>query len=133
MDRHVDHCVDRGKRPTSKCAYLRASSLKHEKYEIYKVWTFISGESVPSPFPPNGGHQIPTGQTPTNTHQQTPQGPPPAYPSLTPLSSHLPLHHALLQQQLLQNPQFVQANANANAATYNTGKSFVSFVLVVVT
>lgn len=54
------------------------------------------------------------------TLQSTPQGPPPAYPNLPPLPPHIPaLHHALLQQQLLQNPQFAQANAN-NSGKFNT-------------
>lgn len=91
----------------------------------------VSGESVPSPFPPSVVLQTPTGQH--HQQQQTPQGPPPAYPNLTPLSSHhLPLQHALLQQQLLQNPQFVQANANANAniTSNHTGKYLYSYLLV---
>ncbi|XP_049824116.1 phosphatase and actin regulator 3 isoform X5 [Aethina tumida] len=60
---------------------------------------------------------------------QTPQAPPPAYPTLPVPSGpvmasnaggHLPpMNHALLQQQLLQNPHFAQANAQANANSNN--------------
>ncbi|XP_018564575.1 phosphatase and actin regulator 4 isoform X2 [Anoplophora glabripennis] len=69
------------------------------------------GETVPSPFPPSGVQQVPGGQTP--------QGQPPPYPIAaigTPSAAHLPpISHALLQQQLLQNPHFTaQANANNN-------------------
>ncbi|KAF5273815.1 hypothetical protein FQA39_LY00930 [Lamprigera yunnana] len=66
----------------------------------------------PSPLLP-----VATQQTPGHLHvpYSVPQGPPPAYPNLPSLSVHSPLQHALLQQQLLQNPQFVQANANANS------------------
>jgi phosphatase and actin regulator 3 len=42
-----------------------------------------------------------------------PQGPPPAYPTITQMQ-HMPINPALLQQQLLQNPHFAQANANNN-------------------
>lgn len=69
----------------------------------------FAGETIPSPYPPSEAQQLPG---------QTPLGPPPAYPSFNPISSHLPMQHALLQQQLLQNPHFAQANANNN----HTGK-----------
>ncbi|KAJ8911377.1 hypothetical protein NQ315_014208, partial [Exocentrus adspersus] len=71
------------------------------------------GEIVPSPYPPSGAQQVPGGQTP--------QGQPPPYPIPvgTPSVTHLPpINHALLQQQLLQNPHFTaQANANNNNHT----------------
>uniref|UniRef100_V5GP61 Phosphatase and actin regulator n=1 Tax=Anoplophora glabripennis TaxID=217634 RepID=V5GP61_ANOGL len=81
------------------------------------------GETVPSPFPPSGAQQVPGGQTP--------QGQPPPYPIAaigTPSAAHLPpISHALLQQQLLQNPHFTaQANANNN----HTGKLEISFLFV---
>ncbi|XP_063907492.1 phosphatase and actin regulator 4 isoform X3 [Zophobas morio] len=63
------------------------------------------GETVPSPFPPSGFQQV--------SEKQMPQGPPPAYPTL-PQMPHMPINPALLQQQLLQNPHFAQANANNN-------------------
>ncbi|KAB0795318.1 hypothetical protein PPYR_12157 [Photinus pyralis] len=78
-------------------------------------------ETVPSsPLLP-----VATQQTPGQLHvpHNIPQGPPPAYPNIPSLSAHSPLQHAL-QQQLLQNPQFVQANANANSHT-SVGKDKV--------
>ncbi|KAF2885153.1 hypothetical protein ILUMI_21029 [Ignelater luminosus] len=62
---------------------------------------------------------VATQHTPGQLHTShpPPPGPPPAYPNLPPLSVHSPFQHALLQQQLLQNPQFVQANVNANCHT----------------
>ncbi|XP_017780031.1 PREDICTED: phosphatase and actin regulator 4 isoform X4 [Nicrophorus vespilloides] len=73
------------------------------------------GEPVASSplFPPNGGQPSPAVQHQQQQHHQltSPQGPPPAYPSLPPFPNY-----QLLQQQLLQNPQFAQANAN------NTGE-----------
>ncbi|XP_017780036.1 PREDICTED: phosphatase and actin regulator 4 isoform X8 [Nicrophorus vespilloides] len=69
------------------------------------------GEPVASSplFPPNGGQPSPAVQHQQQQHHQltSPQGPPPAYPSLPPFPNY-----QLLQQQLLQNPQFAQANAN---------------------
>lgn len=90
-----------------------------------------------SQFPPSGTQQIPGGGngnsnnttgngggnlTPQLSHggaagTPQPQQPPP-YPVLPPPPSHLPtMNHALLQQQLLQNPHFAQASANANATS----------------
>jgi hypothetical protein len=63
------------------------------------------GETVPSPYPPSGFQQV--------AEKQMPQGPPPAYPTITQMQ-HMPINPALLQQQLLQNPHFAQANANNN-------------------
>jgi phosphatase and actin regulator 3 len=63
------------------------------------------GETVPSPYPPSGFQQV--------AEKQMPQGPPPAYPTI-PQMQHMPINPALLQQQLLQNPHFAQANANNN-------------------
>nr|XP_023013603.1 phosphatase and actin regulator 1-like isoform X2 [Leptinotarsa decemlineata] len=78
------------------------------------------GETVPSPFPPSGVQQVPGGgngscQTPTQGGGG-PQPPPPPYPSLPPHSHMPPMNHALLQQQLLQNPHFAQANANNSSS-----------------
>ncbi|XP_018336404.1 uncharacterized protein LOC108744931 isoform X1 [Agrilus planipennis] len=91
--------------------------------------------SSPLPLAPAGTDSVPGGQTP----QATPLGAPPAYPSsIPPLSSHNAIQHALLQQQLLQNPQFVQAtNANAEKAnnhqyqfTAVSGKSIFFFLSI---
>ncbi|XP_044272129.1 phosphatase and actin regulator 4 isoform X3 [Tribolium madens] len=65
------------------------------------------GETVSSPLPPSGCQQL--------IEKQTPQGPPPLYPTL-PQMQHMPINPALLQQQLLRNPHFNQANANNNQA-----------------
>lgn len=70
----------------------------------------VLGETVPSSYPPSGFQP--------NSEKSAPQGPPPAYPSIIPLQ-HMQINPALLQQQLLQNPHFAQANANNNI----TGKS----------
>lgn len=108
----------------------------------------ISAEPNLSQFPPSGTQQIPGGGngnsnnttgngggnlTPQLSHggaagTPQPQQPPP-YPVLPPPPSHLPtMNHALLQQQLLQNPHFAQASANANATSIsNTGKCFTVF------
>ncbi|XP_072392778.1 uncharacterized protein [Diabrotica undecimpunctata] len=90
------------------------------------------------PFPPSGAQQVPGGgghnasaagnggghHTPQLSHggslgaggNTIPLPQPPPYPVLPPPPSHLPpMNHALLQQQLLQNPHFAQASANANA------------------
>ncbi|EFA09393.2 hypothetical protein TcasGA2_TC004311 [Tribolium castaneum] len=64
-----------------------------------------SGEPLSSPLPPSGCQQL--------TEKQAPQGPPPLYPTL-PQMQHMPINPALLQQQLLRNPHFNQANANNN-------------------
>ncbi|XP_015838579.2 phosphatase and actin regulator 4-B isoform X3 [Tribolium castaneum] len=64
-----------------------------------------SGEPLSSPLPPSGCQQF--------TEKQAPQGPPPLYPTL-PQMQHMPINPALLQQQLLRNPHFNQANANNN-------------------
>ncbi|GJQ71540.1 hypothetical protein Trydic_g11248 [Trypoxylus dichotomus] len=66
------------------------------------------GEIVQCPFPPASV------QPPTQTPQPTPlppQCPPPIFTNLSPFPGVQP---SLLQQQLLQNPQFAQANANNN-------------------
>ncbi|KAK9718362.1 RPEL repeat [Popillia japonica] len=79
------------------------------------------GETVPCSFPPTSV------QLPIQTSQPTPpppQCPPPIYPNLSPFPGPPPIYPnlspfpgvqpSLLQQQLLQNPQFAQANANNN-------------------
>ncbi|XP_071050349.1 phosphatase and actin regulator 3 isoform X2 [Onthophagus taurus] len=64
------------------------------------------GETVPSHFPPEIVQQTQT------SPQPSPQCPPPVYhPNMSPFPGFQP---NLLQQQLLQNPQFAQANANNN-------------------
>ena len=90
-------------------------------FEIQTVFTIhsvrhpIPDETVQSPlFPPANTQPITvttTTTTTTTTMVETPQGPPPAY-TATPFAG---IHHAILQKQLLMNPQFAQANANNNA------------------
>lgn len=96
--------------------------------EIYFI-LLIEGEPVSSPYAPQSGNGGGTVQSPlvVQSPQPTPQGPPPAYPSLPPYHAHLNLQHVLLQQQLLQNPQFVQANAAANANNHTGKLLFVIF------
>ncbi|XP_045473121.1 phosphatase and actin regulator 2 isoform X3 [Harmonia axyridis] len=54
-------------------------------------------------------------QVTSSSNLTVPQGPPPAY-SMSPLAMHhhMQMNHQLLQQQLIMNPQFAQANAANN-------------------
>ncbi|XP_060529568.1 phosphatase and actin regulator 3-like isoform X2 [Cylas formicarius] len=67
----------------------------------------------PSPLPNNNNLHLQQNAPPnhgTTYHQQS-LPPAPPYPSMTPTSHLPPMNHALLQQQLLQNPHFAaQAN-----------------------
>lgn len=93
----------------------------------------LEDSTVPS-FPPSGTQQVPGGDSgsistgngggnlPPQSNQignggngTLPQ--PPPYPVVPPSLAQMlpPMNYNLLQQQLLQNPQFAQASANANA------------------
>ncbi|XP_056633038.1 phosphatase and actin regulator 3 isoform X1 [Diorhabda sublineata] len=82
------------------------------------------------PFPPSAAQQVPSGDggnistgngggnlTPQSNQISTGTLPqPPPYPVVPPsIAQMMPMNYNLLQQQLLQNPQFAQASANANS------------------
>ncbi|KAK9877083.1 hypothetical protein WA026_016108 [Henosepilachna vigintioctopunctata] len=76
-------------------------------------------ESVPSPCYSTSSVQttppLPAQVSHSSNSITVPQGPPPAY-SMSPLAMHhhMQMNHQLLQQQLIMNPQFAQANAANN-------------------